>query len=195
MPGVLAQDLVDRPEGFQGAERDIEEVPDGGAHHMEGTDSHGEEEYTCVMKLTIARVESVAVFRIGGKVGWENSRVLDREVRQAIEDGTRYLVFDLDLVQFLSSGAIGVLVYHLRKLQGDMGDILVVTSNSYVLYLFKTIGFHRVFEGKIFQSMEGINECLQGRGANLTSESALPWREIEGFNDDDDEQSHREELG
>jgi anti-anti-sigma factor len=147
------------------------------------------------MKLTIARVGPVSVFQIGGKVGWENSRVLDREVRQSIEEGIRYLVFDLDMVQFLSSGAIGVLVYHLRKLQGGQGDILVVTSNSYVLYLFKTIGFHRVFEGKIFQTMEGATECLQGRGQTWDPAQVAGWREVEGYHDEDDERSHLEENG
>lgn len=147
------------------------------------------------MKLTIARVESTAVFQIGGKVGWENSRVLDREVREAIKSGARFLVFDLDSVQFLSSGAIGVLVYHLRKLQGGMGDILVVTSNNYVLYLFRTIGFHRVFEGKIFNSMDGAGECLRGRGEPFQIPAGGIWQQIEGFDGDDDEQSLREEDG
>jgi len=147
------------------------------------------------MKLTIARVENTAIFQVGGKVGWENSRVLDREVREAIKSGSRFLVFDLDSVQFLSSGAIGVLVYHLRKLQGAMGDIFVVTSNSYVLYLFRTIGFHRVFEGKIFQSMDGVGECLRGRGEIWPGPSGASWQEIEGFDGDDDELSQREENG
>lgn len=147
------------------------------------------------MKLTIARVENTSIFQIGGKVGWENSRVLDREVREAIKSGSRFLVFDLDSVQFLSSGAIGVLVYHLRKLQGGMGDIFVVTSNNYVLYLFRTIGFHRVFEGKIFQSMEGVGECLRGRGETWQPPAGGSWQEVEGFDGDDDELSQREENG
>lgn len=147
------------------------------------------------MKLTIARVENTSVFQIGGKVGWENSRVLDREVREAIKGGSRFLVFDLDAVQFLSSGAIGVLVYHLRKLQGGLGDIFVVTSNNYVLYLFRTIGFHRVFEGKIFQSMDGVGECLRGRGETWQVPSGGSWQEVEGFDGDDDELSQREENG
>jgi anti-anti-sigma factor len=147
------------------------------------------------MKLTIARFENVAVFQIGGKVGWENSRVLDREVRESIKSGSRFLVFDLDSVQFLSSGAIGVLVYHLRKLQGGMGDIFVVTSNNYVLYLFRTIGFHRVFEGKIFQSIEGVSQCLRDRGETWEIPKDGAWQEVEGFDGDDDELSQREEIG
>jgi anti-anti-sigma factor len=147
------------------------------------------------MKLTIARIENTAVFQIGGKVGWENSRLLDREVREAIKSGSRFLVFDLDSVQFLSSGAIGVLVYHLRKLQGGMGDIFVVTSNNYVLYLFRTIGFHRVFEGKIFQTMDGVGECLRGHGEAWQIPASGVWQEVEGFDGDDDELSQREENG
>jgi len=195
MTGVFAENLVHRLQDFQRAEGDIEQVPDGGADHVEGAGRHAGEEYTCRMKLTIARSENTAVFQIGGKVGWENSRVLDREVREAIKSGSRFLVFDLDAVQFLSSGAIGVLVYHLRKLQGGMGDIFVVTSNNYVLYLFRTIGFHRVFEGKIFQTLDGVAQCLRARGETWAIQEGGPWQEVEGFDGDDDELSQREENG
>lgn len=147
------------------------------------------------MKLTIARVREAFVFRIRGKVGWESSRLLDREVRQSVEDGGRFLVFDLDGIEFLSSGAIGVLVYHLRRLQNGKGDIFVVTSNNYVLYLFKTIGFHRVFEGKILQTLEGVSELLVARDPQWTIPSASDWREVETGDDEDDERSHKEELG
>jgi len=145
------------------------------------------------MKLTIARVGDASIFRIGGKVGWESSRRLEHEVRDAIGTGTRFLVFQLDTVQFLSSGAIGVLVYHLRKLRGGAGDIFVVTTNSYVLYLFQTIGFHRVFEGKIFPSLEDLDARLAGHAQGWSLPGDDSWREVEDADQDDDERSRREE--
>ena len=193
MARVLAEDLVHRPQRLESPQGDVEQVPDGGAHHVEGALGHGGEEYTCRMKLTIARVGEASVFRIGGKVGWESSRRLENEVRDALEAGARFLVFQLDTVQFLSSGAIGVLVYHLRKLQGGAGDIFVVTSNSYVLYLFQTIGFHRVFEGKIFRSMGDLDVRLAGLVGGWTAPRDDSWREVEDAAQDDDERSQREE--
>lgn len=145
------------------------------------------------MKLTIARIDDLSIFRIGGKVGWESSRLLDREVREAVEGKTKYLVFDLDEVEFLSSGAIGVLVYHLRKLQGGNGDIFVLTSNQYVMYLFRTIGFHRVFDGKIFGTYPELSEKLQSLGVAFAIPEASAWRAVEARNDEDDERSLREE--
>jgi anti-anti-sigma factor len=145
------------------------------------------------MKLTIARVGDASIFRIGGKVGWESSRRLEHEVRDAIGTGTRFLVFQLDAVQFLSSGAVGVLVYHLRQLQGVSGDIFVVASNNYVLYLFQTIGFHRVFDGKIFRTMDELGARLAplDPGWNVPSDDS--WREVEDADQDDDERSQRED--
>ncbi len=145
------------------------------------------------MKLTIARIDDLSIFRIGGKVGWESSRLLDREVRLAVEGNTKFLVFDLDEIEFLSSGAIGVLVYHLRKLQGGNGDIFVVTSNQYVMYLFRTIGFHRVFDGKIFSKYEELAAKLEDRGIAFSPPEAEAWRLVEVRNEEDDERSHREE--
>jgi anti-anti-sigma factor len=145
------------------------------------------------MKLTIARIDDLSIFRIGGKVGWESSRLLDREVREAVEGKTKYLVFDLDEVEFLSSGAIGVLVYHLRKLQGGNGDIFVLTSNQYVMYLFRTIGFHRVFDGKIFGAYPELTAKLQSLGVVFVLPEASAWRAVDARNDEDDERSLREE--
>lgn len=145
------------------------------------------------MKLTIARIDDLSIFRIGGKVGWESSRLLDREVREAVEGKTKYLVFDLDEVEFLSSGAIGVLVYHLRKLQGGNGDIFVLTSNQYVMYLFRTIGFHRVFDGKIFGAYPELTAKLQSLGVAFALPEPSAWRAVDARNDEDDERSLREE--
>lgn len=145
------------------------------------------------MKLTIARIDDLSIFRIGGKVGWESSRLLDREVRTAVEEKTKYLVFDLDEVEFLSSGAIGVLVYHLRKLQGGHGDIFVLTSNQYVMYLFRTIGFHRVFDGKIFGAYSELSAKLQSLGVPFATPETSAWRAVDARNDEDDERSLREE--
>lgn len=145
------------------------------------------------MKLTIARIDDLSIFRIGGKVGWESSRLLDREVREAVEAKTKYLVFDLDEVEFLSSGAIGVLVYHLRKLQGGNGDIFVLTSNQYVMYLFRTIGFHRVFDGKIFGAYPELSAKLNSLGVAFAPPDPSAWRAVDVRNDDDDERSLREE--
>ncbi len=145
------------------------------------------------MKLAIARIDDLSIFRIGGKVGWESSRLLDREVRAAVESKTKYLVFDLDDIEFLSSGAIGVLVYHLRKLQGGNGDIFVLTSNQYVMYLFRTIGFHRVFEGKIFGAYPDLAAKLQAMGIQFAAPEPSAWRVVEARNEEDDERSLREE--
>jgi len=145
------------------------------------------------MKLTIARIDDLSIFRIGGKVGWESSRLLDREVRTAVESKTKYLVFDLDDIEFLSSGAIGVLVYHLRKLQGGNGDIFVLTSNQYVMYLFRTIGFHHVFKGKIFGAYPDLAAKLQSMGIQFAAPEPSAWRVVEARNEEDDERSLREE--
>lgn len=147
------------------------------------------------MKLTIARESDSCIFRIQGKVGWESSRLLDREVRQSVEQGGRFLVFDLDGIEFLSSGAIGVLVYHLRRLQTGKGDIYIVTSNNYVMYLFRTIGFHKVFEGKIFRSMAELQPVLATHLPGWVLPQASAWREVDAGDGSDDEISHKDELG
>lgn len=145
------------------------------------------------MLLHVTRNGETAMIRVSGKVGWENSRVLDRQVETIVQSGVRRLVFDLGEVEFLSSGAIGVISYNWRRMKELSGEILVLRPNDYVLYLFRSVGFMRVFEGRIFESREALDAAIAERGeAPIVGESSQ-WESIDSTFDDDDELSYRED--
>jgi anti-anti-sigma factor len=146
------------------------------------------------MLLHVTRNEETALVRISGKVGWENSRVLDRQVETLVQAGVRRLVFHLAEVDFLSSGAIGVISYNWRRMKELEGELLVVEPNDYVVYLFRSVGFLRVFEGKILASLEDLDAHLAKAGrppmARIPGDK---WESIDSSFDDDDELSYRED--
>lgn len=120
------------------------------------------------MELSISTNSSVALFVIKGKIGWENSRILDKQIVKAIDRGCTYIVFNLDDVTFLCSGGIGALIYNMRKVQQKEGDIYIVSNSDYIQYLFATIGFNVVFNGKIFGTFAEFSEkVLQSKGLFL----------------------------
>lgn len=145
------------------------------------------------MLLHVTSSGETAMIRVSGKVGWENSRVLDRQVDTILKSGAKRLVFDLGDVEFLSSGAIGVISYNWRRLKEISGEILILNPNDYVLYLFKSVGFLRVFEGRIFESTEALDAALLERGATPLGSSSEHWESIDSTFDDDDELSYRED--
>ncbi|HKP98651.1 MAG TPA: STAS domain-containing protein [Fibrobacteria bacterium] len=120
------------------------------------------------MELRITSNEKIALFIVKGKIGWENSRILDTQIHKMVEKGCSHIIFNLDEVTFLCSGGIGALVYNMKKVQETGGDIYVVSTSDYIQFLFATIGFNIIFSGRIFKSFEEFGDkVLQPKGLAL----------------------------
>ncbi len=110
------------------------------------------------MELRINSNGKVALFLVQGKVGWDNSRILDTQIHKMIEKGATHIVFNLDEVTFLCSGGIGALIYNMKKVQDHRGDIFIVSNSDYIQFLFNTIGFNVIFKDRIFESFEEFSD-------------------------------------
>ena len=120
------------------------------------------------MELRINSNAEIALFIVKGKIGWDNSRILDGQIHKMVEKGCGHIVFNLDEVTFMSSGGIGAIIYNMRRVQEMGGDIFIVSTSDYIQYLFATIGFHRIFNGRIFASFEEFSDqVLQKKGLSL----------------------------
>src|SRR5688572_6204358 len=112
------------------------------------------------MELRVNSNGQIALFIVKGKIGWDNSRILDSQIHKMVEKGCTHIVFNLDEVTFLCSGGIGALIYNMKKVQESSGDIYIVSNSDYIQFLFATIGFNVIFSGKIFKSFEEFSESV-----------------------------------
>lgn len=125
------------------------------------------------MELRITSSEKISLFIVKGKIGWDNSRILDTQIHKMVEKGCSHIIFNLDEVTFLCSGGIGALVYNMKKVQETGGDIYIVSTSDYIQFLFATIGFNIIFSGRIFKSFaEFGDKVLQNKGLALNLENA-----------------------
>ncbi len=125
------------------------------------------------MELRITHNESIALMIVKGKIGWDNSRILDAQIHKMVDKGCSHIIFNLDEVSFLCSGGIGALMYNMKKVQSNGGDIYIVSSSDYIQFLFATIGFNIIFSGRIFKSFEEFDDkVLQPKGMSLNLENA-----------------------
>ena len=125
------------------------------------------------MELRITSNDSIALFIVKGKIGWDNSRILDAQIHRMVDKGCSHIIFNLDEVTFLCSGGIGALMYNMKKVQESGGDIYIVSSSDYIQFLFATIGFNIIFSGRIFKSFEEFDDrVLQPKGLSLNLENA-----------------------
>ncbi len=129
------------------------------------------------MELRITSNSKVALFIVKGKIGWDNSRILDSQIHKMVEKGCSHIIFNLDEVTFLCSGGIGALIYNMKKVQETGGDIYIVSASDYIQFLFATIGFNIIFSGRIFNSFQEFgNKVLEPKGISLNlfnAESAV----------------------
>jgi anti-anti-sigma factor len=120
------------------------------------------------MELRITSNSKIALFIVKGKIGWDNSRILDAQIHKMVDKGCSHIIFNLDEVTFLCSGGIGALVYNMKKVQESGGDIYIVSTSDYIQFLFATIGFNIIFSGRIFKSFEEFGDkVLQPKGLSL----------------------------
>ena len=125
------------------------------------------------MELRITSNDKIALFIVKGKIGWDNSRILDAQIHRMVDKGCSHVIFNLDEVTFLCSGGIGALMYNMKKVQGSGGDIFIVSTSDYIQFLFATIGFNIIFSGRIFKSFaEFDDQVLQPKGLILNLENA-----------------------
>jgi anti-sigma B factor antagonist len=121
------------------------------------------------MELSITDVGGYKLITIAGKVDWENARQLDTQIQAIINSGARHLVFDLDRVSFLCSGAIGALTFNLNKVKAAKGTFFIVSSNEYVNYVFETLRFDAVFSGMLCKTHEEFHrKALNQNGAQTS---------------------------
>ena len=122
------------------------------------------------MELQITDNGTFKQITIGGKVDWENARKLDAEVQALIAAGANHLVFDLDHVSFMCSGAIGALTYNLNTIRNNNGSFYIVSDNEYVNYIFETLRFDVVFGGLIFKSLDEFRDKVQNKAEGAGAE-------------------------
>jgi len=120
------------------------------------------------MELKITHNSKIALFIVRGKIGWDNSRILDTQIHKMVEKGCSHIIFNLDEVTFLCSGGIGALVFNMKKVQTNGGDVYIVSNSDYIQFLFATIGFNIIFQGKIFHTFDEFRDKeLEPKGLSL----------------------------
>ncbi len=106
------------------------------------------------MNVSVSQQPPYTILTVDGRIDWEQARELDELIRSLIDEGNYHLVFQLDGVNFISSGGIGALVYNLKTVKNFNGSVHLIASSKYMNFIFETLKFNIIFEGKIYASME-----------------------------------------
>lgn len=90
-------------------------------------------------------VEECTVVEVAGQIDLYSVPRLRDALLETIESGTRELVVDLDMVEFIDSSGLGVLVGALKRLRAVGGALHLICSRPLILKVFAITGLMRVF--------------------------------------------------
>jgi anti-sigma B factor antagonist len=99
------------------------------------------------VRVIIDRIEEsgVPVVAVRGELDLEGGGALREALLDAIGDGGRRVVVDLEGLDFIDSAGLGVLVGGLKRARTHDGDLVLVCTGRNVLKVLEVTGLMRVF--------------------------------------------------
>ncbi len=110
------------------------------------------------MDVTVEpRSDGVAVVRLVGRLDLASSEAVKHQLVQAVGEGHRQLVVDLDGVDFLDSSGLGALIGGLKVARVARGNLRIARPNDQVRLVLELTTLDRVL-----QPYATVEEALAG---------------------------------
>jgi len=103
-----------------------------------------------VLQYSSAKQGKVTVIAIGGSLDAETAPKFDTKIKSEIEKGAKYIVCNMERLNYIASAGLGVLISANEALTKKGGELRISSMNEKVLKIFKLLGFINLF--KIFEN-------------------------------------------
>lgn len=113
--------------------------------------------------ISRSRKGDIDILTVTGNIQHTDTPPFEREVDEAIEQGSRFIVLDLARVHHISSSALGSLVSLKRRLRRTEGDIRIVSVPGDVLRVLQITLLDRVF--LVYDNVDAAVHSFHVRGA------------------------------
>ena len=104
------------------------------------------------MKLEKHRYEDVVILKFTGEFDTFNLPAFSERIDRMIDSGDAKFVFDLRLLKFVNSAALGYLIKTSRRLQAAGGEMILARPSKFIKKTLSTLGLDDVF--KMYESVE-----------------------------------------
>ncbi len=113
------------------------------------------------MKLEKHRYENVVILKFTGEFDTFNLPAFSERIDRMIQSGDNQFVFDLRLLKFINSAALGYLIKTSKRLQSEGGQMVLARPSKFIKKTLTTLGLDDVF--KMFESVEaGVQHFRTG---------------------------------
>jgi len=97
------------------------------------------------LEISTEHQGSVCTIKLAGEVDVYTAPQLKEELVALIQGGCTRLIVDMDLVNFIDSSGLGVLVSALRRVREKDGAVRIVCTRDSILKIFRITGLDKVF--------------------------------------------------
>ncbi len=97
------------------------------------------------MEIIQSLIDDIPVLSVSGKIDAVTSRDLEATLIGLMDQNKKFLVVDMEKVDFLSSSGLRVLMASLNKLKHKDGDLLLAALQPFVKEVFALTGAVRFF--------------------------------------------------
>jgi anti-anti-sigma factor len=113
------------------------------------------------MKLEKHRYGDVIILKFTGEFDTFNLPAFSERIDRMITGGDTQMVFDLRLLKFINSAALGYLIKTSKRLRAEGGEMVLARPSKFVKKTLSTLGLDDVF--KMFESVEaGVKHFITG---------------------------------
>lgn len=86
----------------------------------------------------------ITVVSLGGYLDGQTSPDLERYVDQLLGRNRKYIIFDAEKLEYISSAGIGLILYLHKRIAGTMGVFVLCNIRNEIATLYKILGFDKV---------------------------------------------------
>lgn len=91
------------------------------------------------------------VVDLEGEIDVYTSIQLKQEITQIISQGAKFIVLNLEKVDYLDSTGLGLLIGALKRLRENQGNLIIVSPSVRIVRVFEITGLYKIFN--IYGSM------------------------------------------
>ncbi len=108
------------------------------------------------LDIKAEKVGNYVILRLSGEVDVYTAPQLREQIISQVDKGEYDIVVDLEMVDFLDSTGLGVLVGGLKRVKPHNGSLSLICNQEKILRIFRITGLTKVFP--IFSSKEDLQK-------------------------------------
>jgi anti-anti-sigma factor len=93
------------------------------------------------MEITHRVENEILIIAIKGRLDAATAPIADETIKKALEENTNRLLFDLEGLEYLSSGGLRVILSAAKEIRRREGKVALANLKQYVYEIFEVSGF------------------------------------------------------